>query len=71
LQIWLLFAISSLLCPTSSTSLCVLRFHAIFKVNEIEEYNWCQLVVDRLVNGIQDFKTGKKKSICGCLFLSQ
>ena len=39
LKVWLMFVISSLLCLTSSTKLCVRVFHSIAIIEEIEGYN--------------------------------
>ena len=68
LKVWLMFAISSFLCPTSSTKLCVRAFHSIAIIEEIQGYNWCKLIVDRLIKGIADFKNGERKFLSGCLF---
>ena len=58
---WLEFAISSFLCPTSNPSLCVRAFHAIANIEKIDKYNWCGLVVERLIRGITEFsEVGKK-----------
>ena len=66
---WLEFAISSFLCPTSNPSLCVRAFHAIANIEKIDKYNWCGLVVERLIRGITEFNEVGKKSVSGCLFL--
>ncbi|XP_039808581.1 uncharacterized protein LOC120672315 [Panicum virgatum] len=63
-----MFAISTFLCPTSSPKLCVRDFHSISITEEIKGYNWCKLVVDRLIKGIAKFKSGKRKFVSGCLF---
>jgi len=68
LKVWLMFAISTLLCPTSSPKLCVRAFHSIAITEDIKGYNWCKLVVDRLIKGIAKFKAGKRKFVSGCLF---
>ncbi|KAG2597231.1 hypothetical protein PVAP13_5KG193228, partial [Panicum virgatum] len=68
LKIWLMFAISTFLCPTSSPKLCVRAFHSISITEEIKGYNWCKLEVDRLIKGIAKFKSGKRKFVSGCLF---
>ncbi|KAG2556340.1 hypothetical protein PVAP13_8NG071801 [Panicum virgatum] len=62
---WLEFAISSFLCPTSSTILCVWAFHEIADPAKIRKYNWRRLVVERLFKGITEFNQGERKS--GCL----
>ena len=62
---WLEFAISSFLCPTSSTTLCVWAFHEIADPAKIRKYNWRRLVVERLFKGITEFNQGERKS--GCL----
>ncbi|RLN03802.1 hypothetical protein C2845_PM13G04180 [Panicum miliaceum] len=67
LRYWLEFAISSLLCPTSSTTLCVRAFHAIADSTKITKYNWCRLIVERLIKGITEFNNGGRKSLSGCL----
>ncbi|RLN33835.1 uncharacterized protein C2845_PM03G28860 [Panicum miliaceum] len=67
LQYWLEFAISSLLCHTSSTTLCVRAFHAISDSEKISKYNWCRPVVERLIKGIIEFNNGERKSMSGCL----
>ncbi|WVZ77095.1 hypothetical protein U9M48_024996 [Paspalum notatum var. saurae] len=69
LNCWLLYAISTLLCPTSATSLCVHGFHVIRDVGNVTRYNWCSLVVERLVKDIKDFKDGKQNFVTGYLFL--
>ena len=66
---WLEFAISSFLCPTSNPSLCVQVFHAIADIEKIDKYNWCRLVVEKLIRGITEFNEVGKKSVSGCLFL--
>ena len=66
---WLEFAISSFLCPTSNPSLCVRAFHAIADIEKIDKYNWCRLVVEKLIRGITEFNEVGKKSVSGCLFL--
>ena len=66
---WLEFAISSFLCPTSNPSLCVRAFHAIADIEKINKYNWCRLVVEKLIRGITEFNEVGKKSVSGCLFL--
>ena len=54
-------AIGSFLCPTSNPSLCVQAFHAIANIEKIDKYNWCGLVVERLIRGITKFsEVGKK-----------
>jgi len=63
-----MFAISTFLCPTSSPKLCVRTFHSIEITEDIKGYNWCKLVVDRLIKGIAKFKAGKRKFVSGCLF---
>ncbi|KAG2540592.1 hypothetical protein PVAP13_9NG575156 [Panicum virgatum] len=63
------FAISSFLCPTSNPSLCVRAFHAIADIEKINKYNWCRLVVEKLIRGITKFNEVGKKSVSGCLFL--
>jgi len=68
LKVWLMFAISTFLCPTSSSKLCVRAFHSIAITKDIKGYNWCKLVVDRLIKGIAKFKAGKRKFVSGCLF---
>ena len=68
LKVWLMFVISSLLCLTSSTKLCVRAFHSIAIIEEIQGYNWCKLIVDRLIKEIADFKNGERKFLSGCLF---
>lgn len=68
LKVWLMFAISTFLCPTSSPKLCVRAFISISITKEIKGYNWCKLVVDRLIKGIAKFKSGKRKFVSGCLF---
>ena len=66
---WLEFAISSFLCPTSSTTLCVWAFHEIADPAKIRKYNWRRLVVERLFKGITEFNQGERKSGC-LLFLT-
>jgi len=61
--------ISSFLCPTSSTILCVWAFHEIADPAKIRKYNWCRLVVERLFKGITEFNQGERKSGC-LLFLT-
>ena len=39
LKVWLMFAISTFLCPTSSPKLCVRAFHSISITKEIKGYN--------------------------------
>ncbi|CAO2146194.1 unnamed protein product, partial [Urochloa humidicola] len=43
-------------------------FHAIAIPEQITHYNWCELVVERLIKGIREFKEGKVKFLSGCLF---
>jgi len=66
---WLEFAISSFLCPTSSTTLCVWAFHEIVDPAKMRKYNWRRLVVERLFKGITEFNQGERKSGC-LLFLT-
>jgi hypothetical protein len=71
LQYWLMFAISTLLCPTSNTKLCVKAFHSVANPREVGNYNWCQLVVERLKKGIIEHKENNRKFVSGCfLFLT-
>jgi hypothetical protein len=71
LQYWLIFAISTLLCPTSSTKLCVKAFHSVANPRDVGNYNWCQLVVERLKKGIIEHKENNRKFVLGCfLFLT-
>ena len=63
LKVWLMFAISTFLCPTSSPKLCVRAFHSIAITKDIKGYNWCKLVVDRLIKGIENLRLGSE-SLC-------
>jgi hypothetical protein len=68
---WLLFAVSSFLCPTTCEHLCVKAYHSIYDVAFIKNYNWCDLVVKQLMKGIKNLKDGKSKSAPGCpMFLT-
>ena len=42
---------------------CVWAFHSIAITKDIKGYNWCKLVVDRLIKGIAKFKAGSE-SLC-------
>ena len=47
---------------------CVWAFHSIAITKDIKGYNWCKLVVDRLIKGVAKFKARKRKFVSGCLF---
>lgn len=51
--------------------LCVRAFHAIADSTTIQNYNWCELVLKRLVKG-NDYKKGKRKFVsCTDMFLGK
>ncbi|GJN35016.1 hypothetical protein PR202_gb23741 [Eleusine coracana subsp. coracana] len=66
LKRWLMYAICSFLCPTTCEKLTVKAYHAIDDINQIQQYNWCALVIEPLIHGIKKTKRGKK-STTGCL----
>jgi hypothetical protein len=59
---WLLFTVSSFLCPTTCEQLCVKAYRSIHDVASFKNYNWCDLVVKQLMKGIKNLKDGKSKS---------
>ncbi|KAL6634601.1 hypothetical protein ACP70R_027272 [Stipagrostis hirtigluma subsp. patula] len=67
LKKWLLFAISSVLCPTTSSRLSVRGCHAIADTTTITNFNWCRLLLEQLVKGVVDYTKGIKSSVSGCL----
>ena len=55
-MVFALFAITTLLCPTSSDCASPDFFPAVHIPNKIISYNWCHIVLDKLVSSIAKFQ---------------
>ncbi|TVU31882.1 hypothetical protein EJB05_23586, partial [Eragrostis curvula] len=68
LQYWMVFCLSTFLCPTTSPSININFFQPVVNVNEIKNLKWCKLIVEKIKKGISSFRDNpNKKTISGCL----
>jgi hypothetical protein len=67
LRSWLMIAISTFLCPPTSTAISPRCYPAIVDLSKVKKLNWCQFVVDQLK--VAASKMGKRKSFKGCLLV--
>ncbi|KAL9441932.1 hypothetical protein AB3S75_020437 [Citrus x aurantiifolia] len=65
-----LFALGTILCPTSAIYINLLYLRALKDTNSIREKNWASWCFTFLWEGVQKFKENKVSSVSGCvLFL--
>uniref|UniRef100_A0A0E0BQZ9 Aminotransferase-like plant mobile domain-containing protein n=1 Tax=Oryza glumipatula TaxID=40148 RepID=A0A0E0BQZ9_9ORYZ len=66
-RIFMLFAITTFLCPSSYDHASPDYFSAISDVSQISSYDWCGAVLDKIVFSIAKFKSGTSSTIGGSL----
>jgi hypothetical protein len=66
LRTFMVLAVSSFLCPTTSLRISPRCFLALVDIGSIRELNWCEFVVEQLRKSISAY--GRKSSVSGCLF---
>ena len=70
LRIFALFALTSLLCPTSSDCASPEFYEAIYEPEKIISYDWSTIITDKLVSSISKFQQARKQcttaSLGGC-----
>ncbi|TVT99417.1 hypothetical protein EJB05_55238, partial [Eragrostis curvula] len=67
LRTWILLAVSTFLCPSTSLSISPKCYPAVRDLTKVKNLDWCQFVVDCLINSM--LTRGKKNSVRGCIFL--
>ena len=65
LRFWLMLAVHTFLCPTTSLSISSRCYPALVDLSKITSLNWCQFVVDSLKKSV--LKMQKRNSVQGCL----
>lgn len=63
---WLMLAVSTFLCPPTSTGISPRCYPSIMDLSRVKDLNWCQFVVDQLRKA--GSKLGKRSSVKGCVF---
>ncbi|KAG2601455.1 hypothetical protein PVAP13_5KG591507 [Panicum virgatum] len=70
LRIFALFALTSLLCPTSSDCASPEFYESIYESEKIISYDWSTIITDKLVSSISKFQQARKQcttaSLGGC-----
>ena len=70
MRIFALFALTSLLCPTSSDCASPEFYEAIYEPEKIISYDWSTIITDKLVSSISKFQQARKQcttaSLGGC-----
>ena len=64
LRAWLIIAISTFLCPTTSLSVSPRCYRALMNLNDVPSTNWCCFVVDQLKLAM----SSNKGSFCACIY---
>ena len=72
LRAFLLFALSTFLCPTTHGHASARYFPPLLNVDEIESYDWSLLVFEWLIDYVKRYKqkisSGKSPALGGCTF---
>jgi len=66
LRTFMVFVISSFLCPTTGLRISPRCFPPLVDIGSIRELNWCKFVVERLRKSVSAY--GRRTSVPGCLF---
>jgi hypothetical protein len=64
LRAWLIIAISTFLCPTTSLNVSPRCYKAVLNLEEVPMSNWCRFVVEQLKASM----SSKKDSVCACVY---
>ena len=72
LRAFLLFALSTFLCPTTHGHASARYFPPLLNVDEIESYDWSLLIFEWLIDYVKRYKqkisSGKSPALGGCTF---
>ncbi|KAJ1296248.1 hypothetical protein BS78_01G285400 [Paspalum vaginatum] len=66
LRTFMVFVISSFLCPTTGLRISPRCFPPLVNIGSIRELDWCKFVVERLRKSVSAY--GRRISVPGCLF---
>ncbi|KAL9447959.1 hypothetical protein AB3S75_015437 [Citrus x aurantiifolia] len=68
---FMLFALATVLCPSSATLISASFLHPLVDTNAIKEHNWASFCYSRLVMAISKFKSNESAHLGGCLLFLQ